>query len=123
MPNISIDKGVIFVIMFLLIETKVFFMTADDNIKEIVEIISKLSQSEILEFLNEILTNGEINILSKRWRILKMLKNQIPQRQIAQKLNVSLCKITRGAKILKNENAVVNKIYKEKIYDFEQYNE
>lgn len=77
---------------------------------EIIEVLSKLkTTSEINSFLNEILTEKEINTLSKRWRILKMLACGDTQREIAKKLNVSLCKITRGAKILKNKKAIVTK--------------
>lgn len=78
--------------------------------KEIIEVLSKLkTKEEINSFLNEILTEKEINTLSKRWRILNMLAQGDTQRDIASKLSVSLCKITRGAKILKNKNAIVTK--------------
>lgn len=78
--------------------------------KEIIEVLSKLKTKEdISSFLNEILTEKEINTLSKRWRILNMLAQGDTQRDIASKLSVSLCKITRGAKILKNKNAIVTK--------------
>ena len=77
-----------------------------NEIKEISNSISKLSVEEINAFLAEILTENEISTLSNRWRILKMLNQNFSQRDIASKLNVSLCKITRGAKILKNKNAI-----------------
>lgn len=77
---------------------------------EINLILNKLkTKEEINTFLNEILTQKEIDTLSKRWRILKMLADGVSQREIAQKLNVSLCKITRGSKILKNKNAITTK--------------
>lgn len=77
---------------------------------EIIDVLSKLNtKEEINSFLNEILTEKEINTLSKRWRILNMLALGDTQRDIAKQLNVSLCKITRGAKILKNKNAIVTK--------------
>ena len=77
-----------------------------DTLKEISNSIAKLSNEEINAFLTEILTEKEISTLSNRWRILKMLNQNFSQRDIASKLNVSLCKITRGAKILKNKNAI-----------------
>ena len=70
------------------------------------------TEAEISQLLNELLTESEIETLSKRWRILSMLKEGLTQREIAQKLNVSLCKVTRGAKILKNKNAIVTKYLK-----------
>jgi TrpR family trp operon transcriptional repressor len=39
---------------------------------------------------------------------MKMLKAGIPQRKIASELGISLCKITRGAKVLKDPDAVAN---------------
>ena len=80
------------------------------KIHEISNILSKInSKEEINLFLNELLTESEIDALSKRWRILSMLKQGIPQRDIAKELNVSLCKITRGSKILKQKDSVIRK--------------
>ena len=82
-----------------------------ENIKEMsVSIKQMKSKNEIYNFLLEILTASEVETLSKRWRILKMLKAGKTQREIAKELNVSLCKVTRGAKIIKNPKSVVSKI-------------
>ena len=82
-----------------------------ENIKEMSESIKQMkSKNEIYNFLLEILTASEVETLSKRWRILKMLKAGKTQREIAKELNVSLCKVTRGAKILKNPKSAVSKI-------------
>lgn len=65
---------------------------------------------EVSNFFKELLTPSEIETLSKRWRILKMLSEGKSQRDIAQELRVSLCKVTRGAKILKKSGIVIPKI-------------
>lgn len=84
-----------------------------DDIKELAENLSYMSsEKEIRQFLLELLTDSELAVLSKRWRIIKMLNEGYTQREIAKELNVSLCKVTRGAKILKNKNAVVKKYLK-----------
>lgn len=81
-----------------------------DNIKELSGIMCKMNEEKDLrQFLLEILTESELVDLSKRWRIIKMLNSGYTQREIAKELNVSLCKVTRGAKILKNKNAIVKK--------------
>ena len=81
-----------------------------NNIQEISKTIKKLSSDkEIYNFLLEILTVSEVETLSKRWRILKMLNEGLTQRKIAQELKVSLCKVTRGSKILKNKQSVIAK--------------
>ena len=82
----------------------------NNDIKELAEIFSTMkSDDEIRQFLLEILTDSELAVLSKRWRIMKMLSEGCTQREIAKELNVSLCKVTRGAKILKDKSAIVKK--------------
>lgn len=86
-----------------------------DCIKQISNIISKMDEVEINMFLSELLTESELSVLSKRWRILNMLSQGVTQREIAKELQVSLCKVTRGAKIIKNQDAIVTKyLIKEK---------
>ncbi|MBR6163242.1 helix-turn-helix domain-containing protein [bacterium] len=83
----------------------------DNNIMQICQAISEMKTSEeVYNFLFEVLTDAEIDALSKRWRILNLLHNGVTQREIAKELHVSLCKITRGAAILRNKNAITNKI-------------
>ena len=80
---------------------------------EIAEILSKTSdRKEIEKFLSELLTSSEIDAISKRWRILDLLSKGETQRSIVKNLNVSLCNVTRGAKILKNKNSVSAKFIK-----------
>ncbi|MDE6431801.1 MAG: trp operon repressor, partial [Opitutales bacterium] len=81
-----------------------------NEVREIANLLHKAQSSEeIYGFLLEILTPSELITLSKRWRILRMLSQKHTQREIAARLNVSLCKITRGAKILKNLGSITNK--------------
>ena len=80
---------------------------------EISEILSKTSnKDEIEKFLSELLTESEIDAISKRWRILDMLSKGETQRSIVKNLNVSLCNVTRGAKILKNKDSISAKFIK-----------
>lgn len=87
-----------------------------ENLLEISTVIKDLKTSnEVCDFLSDILTEKEISTLSKRWRILKLLSKGVTQREIASEMNVGLCKVTRGAKILKNKNSVITKkLIKEK---------
>ena len=81
--------------------------------KEMLEISSILANEnkaeDISNFMIEILTKSEAETLSKRWRILKMLKEGRTQRDIAKELGVSLCKVTRGSQILKNRKSIIAK--------------
>ena len=81
-----------------------------NNINEIAEISTILADennsSKINNFVIEMLTKSEVETLSKRWRILKMLSEGYTQREIAKELKVSLCKVTRGAQILKKDKSI-----------------
>lgn len=74
------------------------------------EILASLNKEEEIEnFLSEVLTPAEIEALTKRWRILELLNQKTPQRTIAALLNVSLCKVTRGSKILSKKGSICKK--------------
>ena len=72
---------------------------------------------EMTRFLGEILTPAEQKDLALRWRLMEMLIEGTPQRQIAAELGISLCKITRGAKILKDKNAISKQYLKSGEHD------
>ena len=86
------------------------------DIKEISKTLKSLkNETEIYNFMLELFTEAELSTLSKRWRILNMLNQGVTQREIAKELNVSLCKVTRGSKIIKDKNAVITKYLKKGI--------
>lgn len=95
-------------------------MPIDQDLLQI--IISIKDMDELQSFFDEILTSGEVADLSLRWKLLQELHSGMTQRKIAEKHGISLCKITRGSKILKRENSVVYKILEKKSaknhYDF-----
>lgn len=81
-----------------------------ENIQNISKLVKNLhTEAEVESFFKELLTKSEIETLSKRWRILEMLKQGYTQREIAKDLQVSLCKVTRGAKILKDKDSILAK--------------
>ena len=72
------------------------------------EAVASLRQpAKISAFLQELLTPSEFHDLGLRWELVELLVAGMSQRQIAAKLGISLCKITRGAKILKKRNGAV----------------
>jgi TrpR family transcriptional regulator, trp operon repressor len=73
-----------------------------DKINEIALVLAE-TDNEVLveEFLRSILTKKELGEISSRWELVKMLTEGTSQRKIAEKLGLSLCKITRGSKELK----------------------
>ena len=88
-------------------------MNSNKELSEIIEVIKNLhSEREIAGFFSDVFTETELKTLSKRWRILKMLSEGKTQREISKQLKVSLCKVTRGAKILKDSKSIVTKYIK-----------
>ncbi|HOK65491.1 MAG TPA: Trp family transcriptional regulator [Anaerohalosphaeraceae bacterium] len=83
------------------------------GVEGLVETLCRIrTPEEMKKFLTEILTPAELHDLSLRWELMRMLSEGIPQRQIAAILKISLCKITRGSKILKNPDSVTNRYLK-----------
>jgi TrpR family trp operon transcriptional repressor len=76
-------------------------------IEDICSVLCNMNDADRMRrFLEEIMTPAERKDLALRWELMRMLMDGVPQRQIAEKLGVSLCKITRGAKILKQNDSV-----------------
>lgn len=108
----GLDKTGIYYILFLHIETHETTMTRVNNIVEVLtEITDKKTMTRLF---GEIFTPAEIQDVALRWRLMKMLHEGTPQREIAQRLGISLCKITRGSKILKSQKSVSKKILNRK---------
>jgi len=81
---------------------------------ELANFFAKISDPEQIErIMSEMLTEREMADVALRWQLLKDLYQGETQRNIAAKHGISLCKITRGSKILKDENSAVLKLLKE----------
>lgn len=77
------------------------------EIREISTVLADItSPDDVEKFLYEILTDNERKDLSLRWELMKKLYKGVPQRNIASELGISLCRITRGSKILKSPDSV-----------------
>ena len=69
---------------------------------------SDIRQTERL--LIELFTAKELATLELRWRLLQDLFDGVSQRQIAERYHISLCKITRGSKVLQQRNSAIAKV-------------
>ncbi len=72
------------------------------------------SYAEMAAFFDEIFTPKELKDLEMRWELLKELNAGHTQRSIAVRHKISLCKITRGSKILKKEGSITKKLLNRK---------
>ncbi|MDR2484057.1 MAG: trp operon repressor [Treponema sp.] len=86
-------------------------MKADDprvkeNFAELARTLAETADGELIEsFLRSLLTPAETADIAARWALVKALKDKIPQREIADRFGISLCKITRGSRELKKPNS------------------
>ncbi len=85
--------------------------TTMEKVAEVATFLDRASASgELEKFLSELLTPNELHDISLRLRLLHMLNEGMSQRGIAKVLHISLCKITRGSRILKDPDSVVAKL-------------
>jgi TrpR family trp operon transcriptional repressor len=102
--------------MFLCVETRACGIPekrkgAMDRIEEIAAILSTTKDSAAIEgFLRKILTRQEVEEISSRWEIIKLLDEGVSQRKISEQLGVSLCKITRGSRELRDDDSVLRRM-------------
>ena len=86
-----------------------------EDLTELIGILTKIDTTEKMQRLfEELFTQKEKYDFALRWRLMKDLYDGKPQRDIAADLKISLCKITRGSKILKQEDSCMLELIKEK---------
>lgn len=82
-----------------------------NELKELINVFCEIkNEYEMEKFFNEIFTEAERKDLASRWGLMKDIKEGLSQRTIAKNRSISLCKITRGSKLVKNINSVSNKM-------------
>lgn len=73
------------------------------------ELCEALARSDdpalIADFLSCLLTPTELAEVSSRWALVREIDAGTTQREIARKMGLSLCKITRGSRELKKEQS------------------
>ena len=85
-----------------------------DKISEIAGLLATIKDPDLIKgFLQGMLTPAELEKLSSRWEIVKMLEDGKSQRAIARELHLSLCNITRGSRELKKRNSPLKQIIHE----------
>ncbi len=79
----------------------------EEAVRAITDVFARVgSAADMRQFFDEILTTAEARDLALRWMLLQRLNAGVPQRKIAEELGISLCKITRGSRILKDRKSV-----------------
>ncbi|NLE41869.1 MAG: transcriptional regulator [Lentisphaerae bacterium] len=79
--------------------------------REVAEAFASLKTADdVRRFLGELCTPSECRDIALRWHLMKRLLDGVPQRAIAKDLGLSLCKITRGSKYMKDEASLFRRL-------------
>ncbi|MEA4859832.1 Trp operon repressor [bioreactor metagenome] len=90
----------------------------DTNYEDLISIFAKTTDPEEMKKLfEEMLTPSERKDLVLRWNLMKDLYRGLPQREIAASYGISLCKITRGSKILKQKDSYCKRLLSDRYDD------
>lgn len=82
-----------------------------NKVMRLAEVFAGITDPETMaDFFAEIFTPAEIDDLVLRWRLMELLHENMSQRDIASELGISLCKITRGSRVLGSGGSVTETI-------------
>ena len=83
----------------------------EENLLELATALANTKDALLIKnFLCRLLTPSETADIAARWALVKALDQKIPQREIAKTLGLSLCKITRGSREMKNPDQAFQKM-------------
>ena len=83
----------------------------EENLSELAAALAETTDALLIKsFLRRLLTPSETADIAARWALVKALDQKIPQREIAKTLGLSLCKITRGSREMKNPDQAFQKM-------------
>ena len=78
-------------------------MTDSKHLRDLYQLFSSVrTEKEAEMLLTDMLTPGELRSLTKRWQELQLLANGMTQREVSQKLKISISKVTRGSRVLRH---------------------
>jgi TrpR family trp operon transcriptional repressor len=81
------------------------------NLKELAKALAlETDQRQLEDFLRSLLTPAELVEVATRWALVKEIAHGVPQREIARRYGLSLCKITRGSRELKKPASAFRKM-------------
>lgn len=78
-------------------------MPSPSSIKLLASLLKEADRANVLDrFLQDLLTEGEVEDFVLRWRIFEGLLEEKPQRDIAKSLGISITKVSRGSAVLRD---------------------
>jgi len=83
----------------------------EEYLTELSRALAETKDAKLIKsFLRRLLTPSETADIAARWALVKALEAKTPQREIARTLGLSLCKITRGSREMKNPDKAFQKM-------------
>ena len=92
---------------------------AEKGREDLLDIVLGLKDKEELKsFIEDMFTDKEMEDVVQRYLLMDDLYKGKSQRDIARDRSMSLCKITRGSKMLKKKNGFMRRFFSNKYDDF-----
>ncbi len=86
-------------------------MEKKEALKNINSVLEKTKDTkEIMLVLQDLLTQAELCDIWERIEVVKLLKNGLTQREIAQKLWISVTTVSRWNKLLSFDKKIIDKL-------------
>lgn len=86
-------------------------MEKKEALKNINSVLEKTKDTkEIILVLQDLLTQSELCDIWERIEVIKLLKNGLTQREIAQKLWISVTTVSRWNKLLSFDKKIIDKL-------------
>lgn len=84
---------------------------AKEAFEDIISVFCSVNDPEEMKALfDDLFTSSEMKDMVNRWLLMNDLYKGKPQREIADERKLSLCKITRGSKMLKKEGGFMHRL-------------
>lgn len=80
-------------------------------VRQVARTLASIDDEDLmLELLEELLTPTELRRIEQRWQLVRLLEEGLSQREIARRLGISLCNITRGSRELRKPDSAFRQI-------------
>ena len=92
-----------------------------ESYNDLLDVFARVeSRQDMKALFEDMFTDAEIKDFTIRWKLMNDLYQHVSQRTIASELKISLCRITRGSRMLKKSNGYVKRLLSERYKDHYQ---
>ena len=82
-----------------------------ESYNDLLDVFARVeSRQDMKALFEDMFTDAEIKDFTIRWKLMNDLYQHVSQRAIASELRISLCRITRGSRMLKKKDGYVRKL-------------